>query len=1105
MSRRHLFDVFDTELCLIGAATDAALIEEVGRVFHAIEHAPDIALADVAYTCACAAKGQPSVLAVVATSVMDLRDRLALAHKKLSEHAGRIRDKSGTYFFRDRLCPHGRIAFLFPGVMSFYPDMLRDLSLVFEDCRGAFDDLAEAVQLTGAPFVPSDFLFPPAPCRRADAQTFASDAFSETLIATHAANTALCRILSKAGVVPDGLLGFSGGDLAALDAAGVYGNLSHTKRVAFLREGYQMLKHLAEREGLPECPMFAVLDAPHGCLDALIEKYPGRIVVTALHSPRQRSIAISPEIEKKVIAAFQEAEVKAVPIPKVPPFNTPWCAKVLPTIRQFMAHWVRHVPRVPVYSSATAGRIPARPRDILQLTVDQWIAPIQLEGVVNRMYEDGFRIFIEVGARGNLTTAVSEILKNQSHQAVALNRIHRSGITQLHHALAILAAHGVRLDVTPFYSHRNTRALDFSKAIPAGAKIPRTQRLSAKLPTLKAFSPTPDLVAPVQPKTVAEAVRKNLPNLGSQHRLSFGADFPMLMNAEVIDEQPGILLEVTKTLALIEYPFLADYAIGTNQLSFTEPSLRGLTILSLVSGLEIMAEAARKLVPRTRVAQVDNLRAQRWLDLGHGAVCLIVRAERIAWSDANFTAVKVQLRDNSPNSAFTWPIIEATVLLAPMGTVRQPPAHPQPLANPRQVNWSGQEIYPERLFHGGSLRSILHVDLWSEEGIDFEIGVPDRSETVRYTRMPLFSVWPQLLDGVVASFSLWRSHEKFRGAVSLPFRVRRIFFHTSGFTENARLRGYLRLTSVTPRSHVADIQVSDGNGNLLIECKGLEELCERVPPEYQLYIFRPSERFLSHELPPSVLGNPTVPIATAVMTDIPFRTLENNQEIWLKALAHVLLTPTEYGEWLEMHGTLNRRAEWLFGRTTAKEAVRRYLQKHQQSRWTSADIQIWADDSGKPHSIGPWTELLKEANIDISIAHTSKLIAAAAVANAQIGIDIEPVGRDLSEDFANGVFTPDEMELAAQTGEGPVGMLKFWCAKEAISKALGTGIRYSPRDLHIVSMDTARGQLQIKLLGQWLDAFKQFKGRENTVYTSVYAGHAFASCIFSDTLFKGHF
>ena len=158
--RIHLYDPFDCELCLIGAPDDTRLTEEVKRIIHFLEHAPEVSLQDVAYTCACSARRMPAVLAVVAASVTDLRDRLVLAHKKLSENAGRIRDRSGTYFFRDHLCPRGRVAFLFPGAVSFYPDMLRDLCLAFEDCRSAFDELEEALQTDDINRLPPDYIFP---------------------------------------------------------------------------------------------------------------------------------------------------------------------------------------------------------------------------------------------------------------------------------------------------------------------------------------------------------------------------------------------------------------------------------------------------------------------------------------------------------------------------------------------------------------------------------------------------------------------------------------------------------------------------------------------------------------------------------------------------------------------------------------------------------------------------------------------------------------------------------------------------------------------------------------------------------------------------------
>ncbi|MDR2850193.1 MAG: hypothetical protein LBW77_06610, partial [Verrucomicrobiota bacterium] len=339
MSRAaHLYDPFDSELCLIGAPDDARLAAEVKRVIHFLEHAPDAPLQDVAYTCAAAARRQPAVLAVVSTSVHDLRDRLALAHKKLSENAGRIRDKSGTYFFRDRLRPAGRIAFLFPGAVSFYPDMLRDLCLVFDDCRGAFDELEEALQTRGADAFPAaDFIFPPAAGYRADAGAFSAQAFSESLIAIHAANTALFRLIQRLGVTPDGLAGFSGGDFSALEVAGVYGDLSRSKRIVFMREGYQMLSRLLDRDDLPACVMLSVIDAPPGLLDSLAAAYPGRLALALLHSPRLQTIAISPDIQKDVTAALHAAPgVKTVTVPIDRPFNTPWCNKVLPPIQQFL-------------------------------------------------------------------------------------------------------------------------------------------------------------------------------------------------------------------------------------------------------------------------------------------------------------------------------------------------------------------------------------------------------------------------------------------------------------------------------------------------------------------------------------------------------------------------------------------------------------------------------------------------------------------------------------------------------------------------------------------------------------------------------------------------
>jgi phosphopantetheinyl transferase (holo-ACP synthase) len=105
------------------------------------------------------------------------------------------------------------------------------------------------------------------------------------------------------------------------------------------------------------------------------------------------------------------------------------------------------------------------------------------------------------------------------------------------------------------------------------------------------------------------------------------------------------------------------------------------------------------------------------------------------------------------------------------------------------------------------------------------------------------------------------------------------------------------------------------------------------------------------------------------------------------------------------------------------------------------------------------------------------------------------VKRDLTEDFLRGVFTLEEQELATMSGDGPTAVLRFWCAKEAISKALGVGIRFAPTDLRIRTSDPATGLLEMELCGAWAENFPKFRNTRIPIKTSVIFDHAIAACI----------
>ena len=1096
-----------SELVTVRAESDEKLVREMTRLVGFLDRVPDVPLIDVAYTCS-RMRGE-SVIAIIADDVASLRARLVSAKDRIGT-ARRLRDKSGTYYFREHLIGEGKgkLAFVYPGVMSFYPDMMRDLAIEYPVCREAFDELEEA--LAGDPeFTPSSFIFPPAAYYRHDADIFRSGAYAQALVSTYAGCRALTRLLSHAGLEPDGVVGFAGGDLAAMMRSGAAGeNPSRPDRVRIISDIYGIVRKAVNHGGLPEVAMYTVILRRQDEIGEIVSKFPAdKVNLAVAFSPRQITYAVAKDFEESFTAAFAEAGVRVMKLALDKPFNTPLCEPLVPAIRKFTDNWMKRDPVCDVYSCATADIVPSSwLRSARKETAERWARPVRFEETVRKMYADGYRVFVEVGPRGLMTAAVADTLKGEEHAAIALNSIHRSGRLQMQHAIGQLVALGAKLDFSAEFEFHHARLLDFDAAISLEVRKDAEMKLSRSFPKLtllsgetffqggSALAEPKGRGAKAAARAVAVAQKSR-----RQRQFDFGAMNPLVSDADMLESSPGVTVELTKTFRISDLPFLGDYALGTSQMSYSDPNLRGLVLLTLSVGAEIMAEVAGLVVPNRTIVRIDDLNCRRMVSFEKGALTLFVLGERVSSGSLKESAVKVQIRDDSPDSAYTRPVMEATIILADA----LPPSAPlavEPLSKPRSVHWSGRDIYPVRLCYGKRLRGVQFVETWSESGIDYEVEVPSSSDSVTYTRFPLWAANPLLTGVITSGFALWRSHERFTGAFSFSFRLRRLAFSGVIPEEGTKLKCYLRLTGVTPKSHLCDISVTDGNGKELMSFLGWEELTERVPSEYRSLIMQPAMSYLTEPLGRELLGEPSTDIASAFITDVPYPLFERNEELWLKTLSHVILDASERREFAEMAGSASRRTEWLFGRVAAKESVRRFLKDFYQARWSDADIRIWADDSGKPHALGAWNDFLT-TKLDIAIAHTAQFVVALAAANAKVGVDVESVSRDLSEEFAAGVFTPEEQELAAQAANASQAIIKFWCAKEAVSKALGTGIRYSPKEMVVTGFQADTGVLTVRLEGAWVEAFKGFRGRDINVTVRTVRDHALASCFIPAALF----
>jgi phosphopantetheinyl transferase (holo-ACP synthase) len=572
-----------------------------------------------------------------------------------------------------------------------------------------------------------------------------------------------------------------------------------------------------------------------------------------------------------------------------------------------------------------------------------------------------------------------------------------------------------------------------------------------------------------------------------------GLETPLLRETTELSRS-ATLLELRCVLRLEDYPYLNDYAIGTSGVSMHDPQMRGLTLFSVPSGLELMSEVAHRLVPHRVLQRIDHLRSPRWLSFAFGTLKVRVTAEIMAGSTEASPTVKVRIYPEEGAEDVTHIAMDALFYFGE--TVPEPSEDitVQPLVSPKPVNWMAQDIYPQRLFQGPLLRNVRKVSGWGYNGLDYEVRVPSRASAVRHTRKPLFNAMPLLMDAIVSGFPLWRSHERFHGAISLPFRCQKIHYYAALVPVGTRLKCSLRLVNVTVRTFQVDILVTDMSGHPIIKIEGWEEVGGRAVRTLHDFVMNPAKNYITMPLPASVLPDPEAQIVGALYVNDSPDFFISNQELWLSALASAVLTVNERENYAQMGGVAPRRLEWLLGRTAAKEAVRRLLVQNYNIYESSADVTIWKDNLGKPHPLGDW-ETRVSTPIDMTIAHTEGLILGAATAQGRIGLDVESVSRDLTEDFLRGVFTLEEQELATKSGDGPTAVLRFWCAKEAISKALGVGIRFAPTDLKIRESDPATGMLGMDLCGAWAENFPMFRNQRIPIKTTVLFDHAIACCI----------
>lgn len=1146
---------WETEVCIIEAESRDVLINRAARLKEYLEQPEQVSLKDIAFSLNTRLEGKPSRLAVVASSKEDLSQKLATALARLADpQCSQIKDNGGIYFFDKPL--QGKLAFLFPGEGAQYPNMLNDLCLHFPEVRRCFDMADRALLRGQAKILPSEFIFPRtilAASERSEVERTLwglDGAVAAVLIG----NWAMWTLLKCLQIRPDRIMGHSTGDYSAMSASGTV-ELGRESEAETILEWSKTHHELLERVAVPDATLVAVA-ADAATVMAIVETVGGDLYLAMDNCPHQSVLVGSKAAAAQAVEHLRRQGIIYEILPFDRPYHTPMFQAYAEGTAGAFFNGVRvKAPAIETYSCTTASLYPADVEEIRKLFIAHWVGPVRFTETIQKMYEDGVRVFVEAGPRGNLTAFVSDILRGRPHLAMPANVPRRSGLTQINHLVGVLATQGIGMHLDYLYARRDPQIIlweDTRPSTPAKSQ-PAPMKLTLALPPLRVSPRPPRVTAPaavphrdapeiarphasplngapaavaVSPAPVAAPVHapaarsssaavmqeyfKGMENFLEVETEVMGAflkrrpapatngsaapaaapspaDFPML--GTITSLVPGKELTAVRNLCQDDDLFLRDHALG-GPVSFTNPDLRPLIVLPLTMSMEILAEAAAALMPGQVLVGMRNIQAHHWIQVDDTPVSLHISAQRSANSGRE---VSVQVSNPMGGSK---PVIEGIMIFA--DAYPAPPlSSAVPLVAERRSQLASADLYNGRLmFHGPAFQGVVSLERSGQNGLTGQLRTLPTGNLFRSIAHPRFVTDPVVLDAAGQLVGFWAAEYLSRGFVVFPYYLERLSIYGPNRAAGQGHACRLTVQSNGNESLRSDIEVSGPDGAVWMNLHGWADRRFDPPERFHRAWIAPREAMISEPWPAPVASIPQGGLLECCRVNPLFG---ESSGLWKDLWASLVLTAEERRQFAARRGPEHRQLEWLAGRTAAKDAIRGYLQKHHALQLLPADIEITQDEHGRPIAGGPWTQHLHSVPL-VSISHSERTAVALAFDGSQglrCGFDLQAV-RDLAPDFEASVLSSDERRHleAVPRSLRAEWILRLWCAKEAVSKALGRGLIEGPGSVRIVSLDAQTGVVAATPQGKLAAVIPEASGEELLAYTGCEGAHVFATAIF---------
>ena len=289
-----------------------------------------------------------------------------------------------------------KIAALFPGQGSQYTGMLQGIAEQTPEGRAALADLDQLADRCGQPRL--------AEVAWREPNQLGTGVW-ETQWAMYLGDLFAWKVLRSLGFRPDIVASHSFGEFPALAAAG--GWTEETGATA-TRGRADAVDRLGPADGA-----MLSLQADRATVETVLAPLAGRVWRCAENAPEQTVVGGSARCIDALELLMEPSRVRSKRLAVPSPFHTPLLANAAAQLATTLAGLAITSPQLPIISSTTLTRL-ASPESVRESLIRQMTETVRWVELVEQLYADGVRVFVEVGPSGVLAGLTRRILAAHS-------------------------------------------------------------------------------------------------------------------------------------------------------------------------------------------------------------------------------------------------------------------------------------------------------------------------------------------------------------------------------------------------------------------------------------------------------------------------------------------------------------------------------------------------------------------------------------------------------------------------------------------------------------------------------------------------------------------